>query len=49
MCQHPNLVALIDLFEDEDNISIVMEYLSGGDLYDYLSARKFNLGEERVR
>ena len=35
MCQDPSFVKLIDLFEDEYVIYIVMEYLVGGDLFDY--------------
>lgn len=36
MCQDPSFVKLVDLFEDEFLIYIVMEYFTGGDLYDYL-------------
>ena len=49
MCQHPNLITLVDLFENQDNYFIVLEYMGGSDLYDYLSARNFDLGESRVR
>ena len=35
MCQDPSFVKLIDIFEDELVIYIVMEYLVGGDLFDY--------------
>lgn len=49
MCQSPSFVRLLDLFEDEEMIQIVMEYVTGADLYDYFEARDFKLGEERVR
>ena len=49
ICQGPYFAKYFDFFEDEDTISIVMEYLGGGDLYDYLDKRGFKLGEERVR
>jgi serine/threonine protein kinase len=49
MCQHPNIITLIDLFENVDYYFIVLEYMGGSDLFDYLSAREFNLGENRVR
>lgn len=49
MCQHPNIIKLIDIFENPDYIFIILEYLPGGDLFDYLSARNFVLTEERVR
>lgn len=28
---------------------MVLEYLKGADLFDYLQGREFNLGEDRVR
>lgn len=36
MSQHPSIVALIDLFENSDFYYIVLEYMSGGDLFDYI-------------
>lgn len=36
MAQHPNIVKLIDDFEDESYFFIVLEFLEGGDMYDYL-------------
>lgn len=35
-CQHPNIVALIDLFENSDYYYIVLEYMQGKDLFDYI-------------
>jgi calcium-dependent protein kinase len=32
LCDHPNIVRLLDCFEDLDHIYIVLEALSGGDL-----------------
>lgn len=49
MCQHPNIINLIDVFENNDYYYIVLDYMEGSDLFDYLSAREFNLGEDRVR
>lgn len=49
MCQHPNIINLIDIFENMDYYFIVLEYMAGSDLFDYLSTRDFNLGEARVR
>ena len=45
MCKHPNIIQLIDFLENEESIYIVMEYFSGGDLYDYALKRNFDLGE----
>ena len=49
MCQHPNIINLVDLFESSEYYYIVLDYMAGSDLFDYLQARDFNLGEDRVR
>jgi len=49
MSQHPNIVALIDLFENSDYYYIVLEYMQGKDLFDYIQFRNFKLGEYRVK
>jgi serine/threonine protein kinase len=49
MCQHPNIIKLIDLFENADYYYIVLEYMEGKDLFDYLKARSFNIPEERAK
>jgi serine/threonine protein kinase len=49
MCQHPNIINLVDIFESSDYYYIVLDYMAGSDLFDYLQAREFNLGEHRVR
>lgn len=41
MCQHPNIVGLVDLFENIDHYYIVLEYMDGKDLFDYLKFRSF--------
>jgi serine/threonine protein kinase len=48
MCHHKNLARLIDVFEEEAMIYLVLEYLKV-DLFDYLEARDFNIGEERAK
>ena len=45
MCQHPNIVKLLDHFENMDFIFIVMEHLSGGDLGTYFEKRKNKISE----
>jgi hypothetical protein len=47
MCQHPNIIKLIDLFENSDYYYIVLEYMQGKDLFDFSKARDFNISEER--
>lgn len=49
MCQHPNIVGLIDLFENSDYYYIVLEYMQGKDLFDYIQIRNFKLTEQRVK
>ena len=49
MSQHPNIVSLIDLFENSDYYYIVLEYMQGKDLFDYIQFRQFKLSEYRVK
>ncbi len=49
LCQHPNIIQLLDTFENPDYIYIVMEILRGGDLYEYLHKRGFMIPEARAR
>ena len=34
--EHPNIVELIDVYEDEDKIYIMLELMKGGELFDYI-------------
>ena len=45
VCQHPNIIKLYDVFENQDFIYIVMEALCGGDLFGYLCERNFKIKE----
>ncbi len=49
LCQHPNIIRLLDVFENPDHLYIVLELLHGGDLYEYLNKRHFNILEHRAR
>lgn len=49
MCQHPNLIKLLDYFETITHYYIVLDYMAGGDLYDYLNKRGFRLPENRAK
>ena len=49
MCQHPNIIKLLDLFENADYYYIVLEYMEGKDLFDYLKNRNFQISERRGR
>lgn len=37
LCRHPNIVNLLDHFENSEYIFIVMEYIQGGDLTKYVN------------
>jgi len=38
MLNHPNIVKLLEVTESEETLIIVMEYLSGRDLFTHLEA-----------
>jgi serine/threonine protein kinase len=45
MCSHSNIIPLLDVFENIDKIYLVLQYVQGGDLFDYLQERDFKLSE----
>ncbi|XP_029429395.1 NUAK family SNF1-like kinase 2 [Rhinatrema bivittatum] len=45
---HPHIISIYEVFENSSKIVIVMEYASGGDLYDYISERQ-RLTEQEAR
>ena len=48
MCQHNNIIKLVDLFENSETHYIVLDYMQGKDLFEYLQARGFQLAERRA-
>ena len=48
LCHHPNIVRLLDHFENNDYIFIIMEYIEGGTLRQYLKKKKFNFSERQA-
>jgi len=38
--QHPNIVTMVDLFEDRDYVYLVLEFMKGGELYDKIIKQK---------
>ena len=49
VCQHPNIIRFYDVFENSDYIYIVMEYLKGGDFFNYLEIKNFKISETRAK
>jgi serine/threonine protein kinase len=45
---HPNIVLLRDVIRDEEHLYLVMEYLEGGELFDYIIGHS-RLSEARAR
>ncbi|WKY06721.1 hypothetical protein Q1695_006699 [Nippostrongylus brasiliensis] len=45
---HPNIIQIYEVFENREKIILVMEYASGGELYDYVS-RFGSLPESEAR
>ena len=39
MCQHPNIIKLIDLFENSDYYYIVLELIEGGELFERIQKK----------
>ncbi|NXG80088.1 MYLK3 kinase, partial [Baryphthengus martii] len=42
---HVNLIQLYDAFEAKNNITLIMEYLDGGELFDRITDESYNLTE----
>eukprot|EP00347_Sterkiella_histriomuscorum_P019499 403341396 len=49
ICQHPNIIRLLDVFENPEYIYIVLEHMAGGDLFNYLERREFKITEDKGR
>lgn len=49
MSQHENIIRLIDVFETCDFYYIVLEYMEGKDMFEYIQTRGFTLPEDRVK
>lgn len=40
---------MVDLFENCDYYYIILEYMQGKDMFDYIQIRNFHLSEKRVK
>lgn len=45
---HPSIVNIYDIYEDEENIVLVLEYMEGGELYNMVG-NKTRFSESQVR
>jgi serine/threonine protein kinase len=45
---HPNIVNIYEVFEEEDCIILILEYMQGGELYDFVG-QKDSITEQQVR
>jgi serine/threonine-protein kinase len=45
---HPNIIKVIDLIEEGDNVAMVMEYIEGETLKDYID-RRGKLSDEEIK
>jgi serine/threonine protein kinase len=48
-CRFKNIVRIQENFEDHENIYIILEYLSGGNLNHYLGSQKCLLSEKKIK
>jgi serine/threonine protein kinase len=37
LLDHPNIIKLIEVYEDETHVHLVLEYLNGGELFEHIS------------
>ncbi|KAJ3449914.1 protein kinase [Anaeramoeba flamelloides] len=40
LIRHPNVIQIYDVYETDDNLFLVLEYISGGELFDYIINHK---------
>lgn len=45
---HPSIVNIYEIYEDEDTITLVLEYMAGGELYNMVG-NKTRFSESQVR
>jgi len=39
LCTHPHIIRLYEVIDTPSDIFVVMEYVSGGELFDYIVAK----------
>ena len=48
-CKHRNIIRFIESYENYKYIYIIFEHVSGGDLFDYINEKNFNINEDKVK
>lgn len=48
LVNHPNIVRLYDLFDTQDKLYFVLEYMPGGALYEVIASKDIHFSEERA-
>ncbi|CDZ98556.1 serine threonine-protein kinase [Phaffia rhodozyma] len=49
LVDHPNIMRLLDVFEDDKYLYLVLEFVQGGELFDYLVQRRYLQPPEALR
>ena len=49
LCKQQNIMRLYEVFENADNIYLVLEYLGGGNLYNFMKEHKFEIKESLIK
>jgi serine/threonine protein kinase len=48
LIDHPNIIRLVDVYDEEKYLYIVMELMEGGNLQDYQENNSSNIPEKEV-
>ena len=49
LCKHPNICQLHEIYETEDCLFLVTEYLEGGNLRNYIKMNTGNISEKKIK
>ena len=47
--EHPNIIKIYDYYLDKDNYYIIMEYISGGELLEYINKEKIFSEKPKIK